>query len=233
MARIRTIKPEFFTSEDIVSMSPLARLFYVSLWCEADREGRLEWRPGTLKLRYMPGDTCSIPELAEELCGRGLVILYEVDGKPYAEIPTFGKHQIVNNRESPSTLPPRVIDASTTRKTRVKAEGKEGREGREGDSTEPQRDSPPAITLPLVDGTEHPVNQAQVSEWARAYPAVDVLQELREMRSWCLAKPANRKTAKGVNAFAVRWLGKEQDKGPRINGHRGTSGADDWTRGAQ
>jgi hypothetical protein len=40
MARIRTIKPEFFTSEDIVSLTPLARLFYVSLWCEADREAR-------------------------------------------------------------------------------------------------------------------------------------------------------------------------------------------------
>lgn len=51
MARIRTIKPEFFTSEDIVSLSPLARLFYVSLWCEADREGRLDWRIGSSRPR--------------------------------------------------------------------------------------------------------------------------------------------------------------------------------------
>ena len=55
MARIRTIKPEFFTSEDIVGMTPLARLFYVALWCESDREGRLEWKPNTFKLRYLPG----------------------------------------------------------------------------------------------------------------------------------------------------------------------------------
>ena len=45
MARIRTIKPEFFTSDDICALSPLARLLYVGLWCEADREGRLVWTP--------------------------------------------------------------------------------------------------------------------------------------------------------------------------------------------
>ena len=45
MARIRTIKPEFFTSEDIVALSPLARLLFIALWCEADREGRLVWKP--------------------------------------------------------------------------------------------------------------------------------------------------------------------------------------------
>jgi hypothetical protein len=43
VARIRTIKPEFFTSEDIVSLPPLTRLLYIALWCEADKEGRLAW----------------------------------------------------------------------------------------------------------------------------------------------------------------------------------------------
>jgi hypothetical protein len=130
MARIRTIKPEFFTSEDIVSMSPLARLFYVSLWCEADREGRLEWKPGTFKMRYLPGDSCDVAELGKELIGNGLIVLYTVDGKQYAEIPTFTEHQVINNRESESTLPARDKNASRTRAPRVKAEGTEGKEGK-------------------------------------------------------------------------------------------------------
>ena len=67
MARIRTIKPEFFTSEDIVSLSPLARLLYQATWCEADKEGRLQWKPGTFKLRYFPADECDILALCEEL----------------------------------------------------------------------------------------------------------------------------------------------------------------------
>jgi len=133
MARIRTIKPEFFTSEDIVSMTPLARLFYVSLWCESDREGRLEWKPGTFKMRYLPGDNCDVVELAQELIGKGLIVLYSVGDKQYAEIPTFTKHQVINNRESESTRPARDKNASRTRAPRVKAEGK-GREGKEGKS---------------------------------------------------------------------------------------------------
>ncbi|MDE2098925.1 MAG: hypothetical protein KGL39_16850 [Patescibacteria group bacterium] len=140
MARIRTIKPEFFTSEDIVSMTPLARLFYVSLWCEADRKGRLEWRPGTLKMRYFPGDSCDINELADELVSRGLIVLYKADGKIYAEIPTFGEHQVINNRESESVIPEKTIDACVTRESGEKAEGKEGRErkgtGKEGNGRE-------------------------------------------------------------------------------------------------
>lgn len=138
MARIRTIKPEFFTSEDIVSMTPLARLFYVSLWCESDREGRLEWKPNTFKLRYLPGDDCDVPALAEELTERGLILLYEVDGKKYAEIPTFKEHQVINNRESESHIPARVTDASGTRESgREGRKGKEGkgREGKEGDGS--------------------------------------------------------------------------------------------------
>jgi hypothetical protein len=133
MARIRTIKPDFFTSEDIVSMTPLARLFYVSLWCESDREGRMEWKPVTFKMRYLPGDQCDVNDLAKELIGRGLIVLYTVDGKQYAEIPTFTEHQVINNRESESTIPARDKNATRTRAPRVKAEGN-GKEGKEGKS---------------------------------------------------------------------------------------------------
>lgn len=139
MARIRTIKPEFFTSEDVVNLSPLARLFYIGLWCECDREGRLDWKVGTLKMRYLPGDDCSIESIASELVKAGLVAIYEVDGKQYAEIPTFKKHQVINNRESESSRPSRVVDACTTRESgRERKEGKgmegngKGKEGREG-----------------------------------------------------------------------------------------------------
>ena len=222
MARIRTIKPEFFTSEDIVSLTPLARIFYVSLWCEADRQGRLEWKPKTLKLRYLPGDDCDIETLTGELTGAGLVILYEAYGKRYAEIPTFKKHQIINNRESESTIParepPRDADASGTRDSRVKAEGKEGKERKEI-SGEPLRDSPPpsaeppVVGIALSDGSEYLVPRSMVTEWERAYPAVDVEQQLREMRTWSLANRTQRKTPRGIQAFIVRWLGKEQDSG--------------------
>lgn len=114
MARIRTIKPEFFTSEDIVFLSPLARLLYIALWVEADREGRLVWKPATFKLRYFPGDDCQIELLCKELVERGLVIQY---GNGYAHIPSFKSHQHINPRESASQLP--KPDEKSTRAPRV------------------------------------------------------------------------------------------------------------------
>lgn len=72
---------------------------------------------------------------------------------------------------------------------------------------------PSVITIPLVNKTEHPITQEQVLEWSTAYPAVDVMQQLRNMRQWCIGNPSKRKTARGINAFIVRWLTSKQDKG--------------------
>lgn len=216
MARIRTIKPEFFTSEDIVSLTPLARLFYVALWCEADREGRLSWKTRTLKMRYLPGDDCSVDELARELIDSGMVIVYEVGGEKYAEIPGFVRHQVINNRESESVIPPRGDDASGTRQARVKAEGKEGKEGKgkegngaSGDATDHDNE----ILIPLSDGSDHRVTLADIAEFEMAYPRIDVDAELRKARAWCIANPANRKTPRGASKFVNSWLSRANDKG--------------------
>lgn len=129
MARIRTIKPEFFTSEDIVALPPFARLLYIALWCEADREGRLVWKPKTFKLRYFPGDDIDIDTLCGALVSRGLIALY---GDGHAYIPTFHSHQHINPRESPSKLPAPTDTqkhASGTRGARV-SDAQVGKEGK-------------------------------------------------------------------------------------------------------
>lgn len=144
MARIRTIKPEFFTSEDVVGLSPFARLLYIALWCESDRAGRLRWKPLTFKMRYFPADDLDIQALCGELLDSGMVRLY---GDGLAYIPTFGLHQHVNPREAQSTLPTPENDASFTRddaSVTCREEGKE-RKGREGSkSTEPDGSHLPA-----------------------------------------------------------------------------------------
>ena len=150
MARIRTIKPEFFTSEDIVGLSPLARLLYIATWCESDKEGRLQWKPRTMKLRYFPADDCDIDALARELVASGLVIPY---GDGLAYIPCFGKHQHINPRESASTLPQpdasaRVSNASLpVTDAQVGREGK-GREGKDIEHAPADADAPPADPKP-------------------------------------------------------------------------------------
>lgn len=215
MARIRTIKPEFFTSEDIVALTPFARLLYIALWCEADKEGRLIWKPKTFKMRYLPGDDLDIGALCDELTTSGLVVLY---GDGLAYIPQFRKHQHINPRETESCLPtpestrqPRVKHASArvtepTVTHREEGKGKEGEEDASVDATEPSE-----FSIPLNDGSEWAVTTRTLAEWVQSFPAVDVEQELREMRAWANANPAKRKTSRGIAAFAVRWLSKAQD----------------------
>jgi len=94
--------------------------------------------------------------------------------------------------------------------------------------TEPENSAsvpaePPVITLPLNDGTEHPVTAADITEFSSLYPAVDVLQELRNMRGWILGNPQRRKTKRGIRAFITTWLSKEQDKGPKQVARSGTT----------
>lgn len=106
MARIRTIKPDFFTSEDIMALSPLARLLYIGTWLDADREGRLAWKLNTLKIRYLPSDACDVSVVAKELTDRGLIVPY---GDCLAFIPSFAQHQVINPREAASKLAEPVV----------------------------------------------------------------------------------------------------------------------------
>ena len=74
-------------------------------------------------------------------------------------------------------------------------------------------ESVPVITLPLNDGSEFPISQADVDEYTELYPAVNVPQELRNMRGWCLSNVQKRKTSAGIRRFINSWLSRAQDQG--------------------
>lgn len=75
----------------------------------------------------------------------------------------------------------------------------------------------PSAEIPLNDGSEYPLYLRDVEEYAALYPAVDIVQELRKMRGWCLANPTRKKTRRGVRAFINTWLSRAQDKGGQRN----------------
>jgi hypothetical protein len=170
MARIRTIKPDFFTSEDITELTPLARLLYIALWCEADREGRLTWKPKTFKMRYLPADDVDIDNLCDQLLARRLIVLY-ASGLAY--IPSFSNHQHVNPREAKSELP--EPDASVTRADAsnldVHAQVGKERKGKEGEGRVPSRGKKGEVTLTewvlaLPEDEEIISEDDKVFEWA-------------------------------------------------------------------
>ncbi len=71
-----------------------------------------------------------------------------------------------------------------------------------------------------------------VEKWQQAYPAVDVLSELRRMEAWASANPVNRKS--NWQRFIVNWLTRAQDRagrgGPRGGPPEGEGGLDRWLK---
>lgn len=194
MARIRTIKPEFFTSEDIVALPPLTRLLYIAIWCESDKEGRLPWKPMTFKLRYFPADNCDIQAMCQELTQAGLVILY---GTGLAYIPSFNKHQHINPRESQSTLPDPHASSTRQHASARVSDGEstvtDAQVGREGKGTlntrDESRDGEPAgfaefwASWPTSDRKQ--AKGKCLSAWKKAHAervAADVLAHVKRMK---------------------------------------------------
>jgi hypothetical protein len=86
MARIRTIKPGFWTSEQIVECSTNARLLFIGIWNFADDGGVIPASIKSLKMQIFPGDDFSSSEIGamvNELLRVGLLIEYQADTKLY------------------------------------------------------------------------------------------------------------------------------------------------------
>lgn len=166
MARIRTVKPAFFRHYELYlaereSGLPL-RVAFAGLWTCADRKGRFDWQPQALKLDCLPYDEIDFSRVLDALTTRGFIRRYRVDGREYGAIPSFERHQVINNREQPSELPapPEGPDESitSTRASRVDhatahslspAQGEQEGKGREqegnGKDASGTRPAPPPV----------------------------------------------------------------------------------------
>ncbi len=69
------------------------------------------------------------------------------------------------------------------------------------------------IALTLNTGKLYDIPKSDLEIYRKLYPAVDIEQELRNMKGWCYSNPEKRKTRTGIKAFITRWLSKEQNKG--------------------
>lgn len=98
MARIRTIKPEFWTSEQVAECSPIARLLFVGMWNFADDGGVHPASYKRLRMEVFPGDSFSdaqIRDLVNELKSARLIFEYTSQGQSYWHI-TGWKHQKID-----------------------------------------------------------------------------------------------------------------------------------------
>lgn len=111
MARIRTIKPEFWTSEQVMECSLHARLLFIGLWNFCDDRGVHPAAYKTLKAEVFPGDDITgedVKKMVAELIEQGLLGEFEHEGRRWWFVPGWN-HQLIN-RPSPSRYPkpPRI-----------------------------------------------------------------------------------------------------------------------------
>lgn len=70
------------------------------------------------------------------------------------------------------------------------------------------------LSIPLADGSEYAVTDAELAELRTAFPRVDVVGEIRKARAWALANPQNRKTRRGTPKFLNGWMGRATERAP-------------------
>lgn len=226
MAAGRMLKESIRTSKTVNALSDFQFRVWAYLITYVDDYGRGSADPELLKGIVFPrrkGVTESqIKDALTVLANTGMITLYEVDGESYFYFPKWGEHQRIRAKWSQFPAPPKEPAANCGNppqsaancgnppiEVEVEPEGEPEAEV-ENTCTEPQ--SAAVLTLILNTGEEYPVMQDYVDQMQELYPAVDVMQELREMKAWCISNPQKRKTPRGVKAFINNWLSKEQDK---------------------
>jgi hypothetical protein len=107
MARIRTIKPEFFTSLSIADLPLTARLTFIGVWTHVDDEGRCVDDARLIKAAVWPLDDRTSADVEDDLrrlSESSLIIRYKVGERSFLEVSSWGEHQRIN-RPTPSKHP--------------------------------------------------------------------------------------------------------------------------------
>jgi len=94
----------------------------------------------------------------------------------------------------------------------------------EASDPEPSEQEPIVIDFLLNDKSSYGVTQKQIDEWIELFPAIDVIQQLRNIKAWCIAHPENRKTRRGALKFIFGWLTREQNSARPIRPPQPKSG---------
>lgn len=254
MARIRTIKPEFWQNEHLASVSEHARLLAIALLNHSDDKGYFLANPALVRSACFPFEENSekVRGSLQELSGIGYIEVRNCGGKAIGSICKFLDHQRIDkpqksklaavfesaSAENPTedgengdsrNIPGTVAEASKTgqrpERNREQGTGK-------GTVFCPEADEPPSgpkFDPSLVMFPEFPCSgpegsqtwqatELQLSEWAEAYPAVNVTNEMRKAHAWIKANLGKRKTKGGMPKFITSWLARAQDAPGKSNG---------------
>ena len=117
--RIRSIKPEFWRSDDIDALSIPDRLLFIGLWSYVDDSGVGADREASIAADLFAGDLSREPHETSvrvhgglmRLQAAGLITRYSAQGKRWLHISNWTKHQKINRATESSRPGPTSEDA--------------------------------------------------------------------------------------------------------------------------
>lgn len=239
MARIRSIKPDFWTDEKIVELSFEARLLFIGSWNFADDSGNLQRSAKKMKMQIFPADAIDCEPLIQSLIDHGLFIEYSVNGEEFIHIKAFKDHQVVN-RPSKSSIPqPKHSDLQPSLREDSLTEGK-GKEGK-GEDMSGTPDSVSEVLTYLNEKANRnfqavPANTKLISARLREGASVEQLKAVVDVKvkEWALdakmsayLRPATLFNAEKFGQY-VGALGASAVNG---SGSSVLAGYDDYMRG--
>ena len=99
----RIIKESICTSDNLDQLSAFQETMFYRLLVNCDDYGRMDARPKILAAKLFPLKdirTIQIEEGLRALTSAELVIIYEVDGKPFLQMKTWERHQQIRAKKS-------------------------------------------------------------------------------------------------------------------------------------
>jgi hypothetical protein len=103
MARIRTVKPSFWSDPDVVALRREARLLLIGLISMADDEGRFVATTNAIAGYVFPHDelpAATIRRWRDEIAKAGIIELYTIDRFQYGHFPNWKRHQRISKPQS-------------------------------------------------------------------------------------------------------------------------------------
>lgn len=168
MARIRTIKPEFWQDERLATLPRDTRMLFIGLWNLADDHGRLRGHPSFIQGQVFPYDhDIDIPNSLEQLELAGRIVQYRRDGQRFIWIRKFSEHQKMDKRTDSKLPEPTAQEtecpaeklAEPAEKGALEWKGREGKGKEQGKEPEAAADAAPSLS-----GVQAPESLGQLAQ---------------------------------------------------------------------
>lgn len=217
----RIIKDGICANEQIDRLNAFEETFFYRLIVNVDDYGLMDGRVSVLKaklftLRCGSMKDSEVEKALKRLCEEGLVEVYHCKGRPYLHLTGWERNQQIRAKKPKYPRPEKAdeeqpeINCNQAKADEGKSEQPESHGSKEN---QPSADDPVVVEMVLNDGGTYQVTRSEAERYQILYPAVDVMQELRNAAGWLEGNPTRRKTKAGIKRYINGWLAKEQDKG--------------------